>query len=115
MITVIFEALLNEGKHNDYFDLASQLKPELLEIKGFISIERFQSINDPGKLLSLSFWKDEDSVEQWRKVELHRHAQKEGRQFIFKDYRLRVANVIRDYGMTDRKQAPTDSNLIHQR
>jgi heme-degrading monooxygenase HmoA len=115
MIAVIFETFLNEGKHNDYFDLASQLKPVLLEIKGFISIERFQSINDPGKLLSLSFWKDEDSVEEWRKVELHRHAQKEGRQFIFKDYRLRVANVTRDYSMTNRKQAPTDSNLIHQR
>lgn len=115
MIAVIFEALPNEGKYNDYFDLASQLKPELLQIQGFISIERFQSINDPDKLLSLSFWKDEDSVDQWRKVELHRHAQKEGRQFIFKDYRLRVANVIRDYSMTNRKQAPTDSNLIHQR
>lgn len=114
MIAVIFEALPNEGKYNDYFDLASQLKPELLQIEGFISIERFQSINDPDKLLSLSFWKDEDSVDQWRKVELHRHAQKEGRQFIFKDYRLRVANVIRDYSMTNRKQAPTDSNLIHQ-
>jgi len=114
MIAVIFEALPKEGKRNDYFDLATQLKPELIKVEGFISIERFQSINDPGKLLSLSFWKDEDSVEQWRKVELHRHAQKEGRHFIFEDYRLRVANVLRDYSMNNRNQAPADSNIIHQ-
>jgi len=114
MIAVIFEAWPKEGQQNEYFDLATQLKPILIQIEGFISIERFQSINNPGKLLSLSFWKDEESIEQWRNVELHRHAQKEGRNFIFEDYRLRVANVLRDYGLNNRKEAPSDSKLVHQ-
>jgi len=114
MIAVIFEALPVKGKYNDYLDFAAQLKPELSKIEGFISIERFQSINDPAKLLSLSFWRDEQSVIQWRNMELHRNAQKEGRESIFNDYRLRVANVSRDYSMNNRREAPTDSNLIHQ-
>jgi heme-degrading monooxygenase HmoA len=114
MIAVIFEALPKEGKRNDYFDLAIQLKPQLIKIEGFISIERFQSITEPQKFLSLSFWQDEHSIEQWRNIELHRSAQREGRHFIFEDYRLRVASVIRDYSMSNRKEAPEDSNLIHK-
>jgi len=114
MIAVIFEALPKEGKHDEYFNLAAQLKPQLFEVDGFISIERFQSMNNPSKLLSLSFWKDEQSVQQWRNVELHRHAQNEGRYSIFEDYRLRVANVVRDYSMNNRDEAPADSKLIHQ-
>ena len=114
MIAVIFEALPNEGKHNDYFDLASQLKPELLKIEGFISIERFQSINNLASCCLCPFGRMKKVLNngvRWNCIGMHKQ---QGRQFIFKDYRLRVANVMRDYGMTDRKQAPTDSNLIHK-
>lgn len=114
MIAVIFEAFPGEGKRDEYFDLASQLKSELGKIKGFISIERFQSVNDSKKLLSLSFWRDEESVAQWRNLELHRQAQKKGRDSVFEDYRLRVANVTRDYGMNHREQVPADSKIVHQ-
>ena len=86
----------------------------LEKIEGFISVERFQSINDPGKILSLSFWKHEESIKQWRNTEMHRLAQSKGRDGIFKDYRLRIANVNRDYGMFDRKEAPADSKLFHK-
>ena len=114
MIAVIFEVSPAEGKLNDYLDMAARLKPELDKIEGFISIERFQSVTDPGKILSLSFWKDEPSITQWRNVELHRMAQREGRRSIFNDYRLRVASVIRDYGMKERAEAPNDSKVVHQ-
>ena len=113
MIAVIFEAIPAKGKRDDYFDIASALKHELNNIEGFISIERFQSVSNPDKLLSLSFWKDEHSVQQWRNLELHRQAQVKGRNSIFEDYRLRVAVVSRDYGMNTREQAPADSKLIH--
>ena len=93
--------------------MASALKPELNKIKGFISVERFQSLADPNKVLSLSFWEDEESIAQWRNLEQHRYAQKAGRDFVFDDYRLRVANVIRDYGMDNRTEAPADSKIIH--
>ena len=113
MIAVIFEALPADGKWENYLDIASTLKPALSKINGFLSVERFQSLADPKKILSLSFWKDEQSIEQWRKLEQHRNAQTAGRNFVFNDYRLRVASVIRDYGMNDRIQAPADSRLIH--
>ena len=113
MIAVIFEAIPAEGKWNRYLDMAATLRPELNKIEGFISIERFQSITNPEKVLSLSFWKDEESVTQWRNVELHRDAQTKGRNSIFSDYRLRVASVVRDYGMNERAQAPADSKTIH--
>ena len=99
MIAVIFEVSPAEGKLNDYLDMAARLKPELDKIEGFISIERFQSVTDPAKILSLSFWKDEASITQWRNVN---------------DYRLRVASVIRDYGMKERAEAPNDSKVVHQ-
>jgi len=114
MIAVIFEVSPAEGKLNDYLDMAARLKPELDKIEGFISIERFQSVTDAGKILSLSLWKDEASITQWRNVELHRMAQREGRCSIFNDYRLRVASVIRDYGMKERAEAPNDSKVVHQ-
>ena len=114
MIAVIFEAVPVEGKRDLYFDIAAQLRPELNKIDGFISIERFQSVADPRKVLSLSFWKDEESVKQWRNVEMHRHAQAAGRESVFADYRLRVAQVLRDYGMNERAEAPADSKAIHQ-
>jgi heme-degrading monooxygenase HmoA len=113
MIAVIFEVWLNEGGKTGYLDIAASLRPLLDEVDGFISIERFESLSEPGKLLSLSFWRDDEAVERWRTLERHRAAQVEGRGHIFKDYRLRVAGVIRDYGMTEREQAPPDSLAIH--
>ncbi|MGE0589430.1 MAG: antibiotic biosynthesis monooxygenase [Cyclobacteriaceae bacterium] len=113
MIAVIFEVIPNEGRTGDYLDIASDLRAELDKIDGFISIERFQSLTDGNKMLSLSFWRDETAVERWRNLEVHRVAQTKGRSHIFKDYRLRVAHVNRDYGMKDRKQAPDDSKKIH--
>ena len=113
MIAVIFEVFPADGKREKYLDIAAALKPELSKIKGFISVERFQSLADPNKVLSLSFWEDEQSIAQWRNLEQHRNAQKAGRNFVFDDYRLRVANVIRDYGMNNRREAPADSKIIH--
>jgi heme-degrading monooxygenase HmoA len=86
----------------------------LQAIDGFISVERFESITEKGKMLSLSFFRDEEAVQAWRNIAEHRTAQAAGRSGVFKDYRLRIAGVIRDYGMTDRAQAPTDSNKLHQ-
>lgn len=113
MIAVIFEVIPNEGKKGEYLDIAANLRPELDQIDGFISIERFQSFNDPDKVLSLSFWKDEESILQWRNLEMHRFAQAKGREAIFRDYHLRIATVVRDYGMFDRKEAPKDSLNFH--
>ena len=113
MVAVIFETIPGEGKKDEYFAIAEKLRPELNKIQGFISIERFQSVAHPGKILSLSFWQDEESIVQWRNVEMHRNAQAKGRRSVFSDYRLRVAQVVRDYGMKDREQAPADSKHIH--
>jgi heme-degrading monooxygenase HmoA len=113
MIAVIFEAVQAEGQLDVYLEIAAKLKPELAKIEGFISIERFQSLSIPGKVLSLSFWEDEKAVQEWRDVEMHRDAQMKGRNSVFKDYHLRIAHVIRDYGMFDRKEAPTDSKVAH--
>ncbi|HEY9104034.1 antibiotic biosynthesis monooxygenase [Chitinimonas sp.] len=113
MIAVIFEVRPTEGRANDYLALAASLRPELEAMDGFVSIERFQSLSESGKLLSLSFWRDEDAVAQWRRREAHRLAQSAGRAGIFADYRLRVAVVLRDYGMLERTQAPDDSRRLH--
>ncbi|MBA2521298.1 MAG: antibiotic biosynthesis monooxygenase [Chloroflexia bacterium] len=113
MIVVVFEVFPNKGRRQDYLDLASELRPLLGTIDGFISIERFESLTDPGKILSLSFWRDEAAVHAWRQVEPHRAAQILGRQEIFADYRLRIAAVIRDYGLAARHEAPADSRSIH--
>jgi len=115
MIAVIFEVWPAEGRKDDYLDLAAALRPELVETDGFISIERFQSLTDPEKLLSLSFWRDEEAVRKWRNNENHRRSQAAGRGGIFADYRLRIASVARDYGMNERDQAPTDSRQRHDR
>lgn len=113
MIAVIFEVTPAEGRKQEYLDLAAELRPELEKMDGFISIERFQSLTDPGKLLSLSFWRDEESVARWRNFPGHRRTQARGRSGVFAGYRLRVANVLRDYEMTDRReQAPEDSRAI---
>ena len=113
MIAVIFEAIPAEGQLQTYLDIAARLKPELSKIDGFISIERFQSLTEPGKILSLSFWEDENAVEQWRNMELHRSAQAMGRKTVFNDYRIRVANVARDYTRYNRDEAPADSRAMH--
>ncbi len=115
MIAVIFEVLPKAEHKQEYFDIAADLRPLLNEIDGFISIERFQSLSNPGKILSLSFWRDEQAVEAWRQLEEHRAAQRKGRASIFADYHLRVAAVIRDYGLLDREQAPPDSLEFHTR
>lgn len=108
MIAVIFEVLPAAGRKSDYLEIAAELRPRLDDIDGFISIERFQSLADPDKILSLSFWRDEAAVIEWREQVEHRGAQIRGRTGIFADYRLRVAGVIRDYGLHEREQAPQD-------
>ena len=113
MIAVIFEVVPRSDRKDAYLDTAARLKPLLAQMDGFISIERFQSLTDPGKILSLSFWRDEAAVAAWRGLEEHRQAQHEGRRAIFEDYRLRVAAVLRDYGMNEREQAPADSRAAH--
>lgn len=113
MIAIIFEVTPTPGCIQEYLDLAASLRPELETIDGFISIERFTSLTNDGKILSLSFWRDEEAVRQWRQVELHRQAQSRGRHGVFADYRLRVAGVIRDYGLFEREQAPADSRARH--
>ena len=113
MIAILFELWPAEGRADDYFGLAAALKSDLEHIPGFISVERFQSLADPGKLLSLSFFRDEDAVRAWRNLPGHRSAQAKGRRGIFADYRLRVANVLRDYGKNARDEAPRDSREMH--
>ncbi|HXZ54775.1 MAG TPA: antibiotic biosynthesis monooxygenase [Burkholderiales bacterium] len=113
MIAVIFEVWPAEGRANEYFDLAASLKADLERIDGFISIERFESLTTKGKYLSLSFWRDEEAVRAWRNLQAHRRAQAKGRGDVFADYRLRVASVVRDYGMKERAEAPRDSSAVH--
>lgn len=113
MITVIFELWPAANQQTTYFDLAAQLRPELDNIDGFISIERFESLAMPGKYLSLSFWRDEAAVQTWRNRSTHRAAQSQGRSSVLTDYRLRVAQVLRDYGLSERNEAPQDSQNHH--
>jgi heme-degrading monooxygenase HmoA len=113
MIAVIFEVELALGHEQDYLDTAAQLRTELETADGFVSIERFSSLTQPGKVLSLSFWRDEAAVRAWRTRESHRAAQARGRGGLFENYRLRVATVLRDYGMNERAQAPADSRKVH--
>jgi len=113
MIAVIFEVIPAPGRRQEYLDLAESLRPQLERLDGFVSIERFESLTNKGKMLSLSIWRDEEAVRRWRQFEGHRAAQAKGRAGIFADYRLRVASVIRDYGMSEREQAPADSRAVH--
>jgi heme-degrading monooxygenase HmoA len=114
MIAVIFEVEPREGGRDVYLRIAAELRPLLGEIDGFISIERFQSLSDERRLLSLSFWRDEEAIAQWRTLEAHRAAQSAGRGGVFRDYRLRIAQVIRDYGLNERAEAPKDSREVHR-
>src|SRR5262245_22170462 len=113
MIAVIFEVEPAEGRREAYLGLAAELKPLLEASDGFISVERFQSLTDPKRVLSLSFWRDEEAVKAWRNTEEHRQAQRAGRGGVFAGYRLRIAHVVRDYGKDDRVQAPQDSKALH--
>ena len=113
MIAVIFEVWPKPEHKQEYLDLAAELRPVLESIDGFISIERFESLTEKGKILSLSFFRDEAAVAAWRNVPQHRKSQSKGRAKIFENYRLRIAGVIRDYGMSDRAQAPKDSRAVH--
>ena len=113
MIAVIFEFTPAEGRSQDYMSLAAGLSEEVNKFDGFISIERFESITNKGRFVSLSFWRDEDAVKKWRNVQKHREAQAKGRGGIFSGYRLRIASVIRDYEMNKREQAPADSRKVH--
>lgn len=113
MIAVIFEVWPAEGKRDTYLALAARLREELSGIDGFISVERFESITEPGKMLSLSFFRDEAAVQVWRNTPAHRATQSSGRGGVFRDYRLRIAGVMRDYGMNERAEAPADSRVAH--
>ena len=113
MIAVIFEVWPAEGRAQEYLDLAAALRADLTATDGFLSVERFRSLAEPGKLLSLSFWRDEAAVRAWRARPSHRATQARGRAGIFDDYRLRIAGVMRDYGLNDRDQAPADSRVAH--
>jgi heme-degrading monooxygenase HmoA len=106
MIAVIFEVQIKEGRQEEYLQIAAQLKEHLAQVDGFISIERFASLSEEGKLCSLSFWEDETAIKKWREFELHRIAQAKGKAGIFADFRIRVAEVVRDYGMSNRMEAP---------
>ena len=113
MIAVILEVWPADGRRQAYLDLAGNLKAELERMDGFISVDRFESIYEPGKLLSLSFWRDEDAVRAWRNHAEHRATQALGRSGVFRDYRLRIAAVARDYGLNERAEAPEDSRKAH--
>ena len=113
MIAVIFEVEPADGRREQYLEIAASMRAMLEQVDGFISVERFESLTTPGKMLSLSFFRDEDSVKRWRSLAAHRAAQSQGRAGVFAGYRLRVAQVLRDYGMHDRAQAPSDSREAH--
>jgi heme-degrading monooxygenase HmoA len=113
MIAVIFEVEPAEGRTQDYLQIAARMRPMVDGVEGFVSVERFQSLSNPGKILSLSFFADEAAVARWRGLAAHRGAQTQGRGGMFRDYRLRIAEVVRDYGLRDRDQAPPDSRRVH--
>ncbi|WP_332719565.1 antibiotic biosynthesis monooxygenase family protein [Pelagibacterium mangrovi] len=113
MIAVIFEVKPETGRGDEYLDIAAALRPELERIEGFVSVERFASLSTPGKVLSLSFFESEEAVAAWRNTGAHRRAQQAGRDNVFAFYRLRVAHVLRDYGKTEREEAPADSLVVH--
>jgi heme-degrading monooxygenase HmoA len=113
MIAVIFEVWPATGRKDDYLAIAAALRTDLTQVDGFVSVERFQSLSDPEKLLSLSFWRDDEAVKNWRNHFKHRESQAKGRDGIFANYRLRIATTIRDYGMNERAEAPHDSREAH--
>ena len=113
MIAVIFEFTPAADERQRYFDLVAEMAAALDGVDGFIAVERFESLTTPGRYLSLSTWRDEAAVTAWRNRPDHRQAQRQGREAVFDDYRLRVAAVLRDYGKTARGEAPADSRAAH--
>lgn len=113
MIAVIFEVIPTADGRQEYLSIAANLREHLKDMPGFISIERFQSLVDERKILSLSFWEDEEAIRRWRTLEEHRIAQSRGRASLFEDYRIRVGGILRDYSMQDREQSPEDSRAVH--
>lgn len=113
MIVVIFEVYPREGEKDPYLAMAAEMRPLVDAIDGFISVERFESLTTPGKLLSISTFRDEAALDEWRRLTRHRSAQQAGRERMFADYRIRVASVLRDYGMEEREGAPEDSRALH--
>ena len=113
MIAIIFEVIPAAGRKDDYLEMAAEMRALVETMPGFISVERFQSLTNPDKLLSLSFWEDEAAVQRWRELQEHRAAQRMGRGGMFADYRLKVVEVLRDYGKQDRAEAPGDSREVH--
>ena len=113
MIAVIFEVIPTVDGRQEYLSIAANLREHLKHMPGFISIERFQSLVDERKILSLSFWEDEEAIRRWRTLEEHRIAQSRGRASLFEDYRIRVGGILRDYSMQDREQSPEDSRAVH--
>lgn len=113
MIAVIFEVTPAPGRKQEYLDIAAEMRPMVDATPGFISVERFQSLTNPDKILSLSFFEDEAALQRWRNLPAHRGAQRAGRDGVFSDYHLRIAGVIRDYGMFARDEAPDDSRAVH--
>ena len=113
MIAVIFEVEPKDGALEEYLAISAELRAELEQIEGFISVERFQSLTNSTKYLSLSFFEDEEAVKRWRTLAMHRRAQARGRHDLFRDYRLRVAAVVRDYGLVEREAVPDDSKRVH--
>ena len=113
MIAVIFQVQVAEGRQGEYLDIAAALKPKLSQISGFISVERFQSLTDPKKILSLSYFETEEAIAEWRNIDAHRIAQRKGRSGVFEGYQLRIAAVFRDYGMFDRVDVPRDSQSVN--
>lgn len=114
MIAVIFEFTPHPDRRARYFDLVGEMRAHLGRVEGFISVERFESVTTPGKFVSVSIWRDEEALRAWRNLPEHREVQAEGRAEVFADYRLRVAAVIRDYGMAERAEAPADSRAVHE-
>ena len=113
MIAIIFEFTPHPDRIDQYFDMAKEMRAHLSRIDGFISVERFESVTTPGKFVSLSFWRDQEAVKAWRNLPEHREAQSTGRREVLAAYRLRVAEVLRDYGREDRAEAPEDSRAVH--
>lgn len=106
MVVVVFEVVMKEGRSQEYFDIAARLRPELEQIDGFISVERFESMATPDRYVSISFWRDEAAVQAWREHAEHRWAQEHGKEEIFADFRISVASVARQYTLADRRMAP---------
>ena len=113
MIAVIFEVETEDGMMQPYLEMAAKMRALVETVPGFISVERFESLSNPGKLLSLSYWEDETALEHWRHMSEHRAAQTAGRNKMFRGYRLKVVSVMRDYGKDDRDEAPLDSRALH--